>query len=101
MSPSSSFSQQQIDYLGSMHFINRIDDHLRIVTNVEVVPVTKGMQSRVVLLLDLIYDDEKVDTLSFNLHNYSFDEVVHEARHIKDNEYLMQQVDNFLAGDIE
>lgn len=95
------FNQEQIDYLSALHFINKIDSHLRIVSNVKVIPADDDMAPRVVLLLDLIYDDEKVDTMSFNLHNYSFDDIVHVARNIKDDEYLLQRVDNFLAGDIE
>lgn len=101
MSNTGLFSDEQIEYLSALHFINRIDDHLRVVTNVKVLPVEQGQPSRVVLLLDLMYDDHKIDTISFNLHNYSFDEVVHEARNIKDNEYILQHVDNVLAGDIE
>lgn len=101
MSVSTPLSEEQIRYLEGMRFINNIDSHLRIVTHVKLIPAAVPLPERVVLLLDVLYNNEKVDTLSFNLHNYSYDEIVHEARNIKDNDYILQQVDNFLAGDIE
>jgi hypothetical protein len=90
------FSAEEVDYLSSLHFINQIDSHLRIVTNVRILP---GQEPpRVVLLLELIYDNERVDTLSFDLHNYGYEDIIHVARNVSDNEYLMYEVDTFLAG---
>ena len=54
-----------------------------------------------ILALEMYYDDNKFDTLTFDLHNYSYDEIIDVARDIRSNEFILQEVDNFLAGDIE
>jgi hypothetical protein len=41
-----------------------------------------------------------VDTLSFDLHNYEYDEIIHLIKNIRGNEFLLQEVDNLLGGDI-
>jgi hypothetical protein len=52
------------------------------------------------LLLEIYYNNNKVDTLSFDLHDYKYEEIIHLAKNIRDNDFLLQEVDNFLAGDI-
>ena len=95
------FSQEQIDQLSSLHFINQIDDHLRVVSNVNVVAVAEHRPRRVMLALDIFYDNHNVDTLGFNLHNYAFAEIIQIAKDIRSNEFILQAIDNLLAGDIE
>ena len=92
------FSAEEMEYLSSLHFINQIDSHLRIVSNVKVLTPPEPLPPRVVLLLELLYDNRRVDTLSFDLHNYGYEDIIHVAQNLRDNEYLMYEVDNFLAG---
>ena len=94
-------SKDQIEYLTSLHFINRIDGHLKCVSNIKVTSATSARSARVILALEMYYDDNKFDTLTFDLHNYSYDEIIDVARDIRSNEFILQEVDNFLAGDIE
>ena len=101
MSDEKAFSQEQIEYLSSLSFINRIDDHLRIVSAVKIVPIAEDYPPRVVLVLEIYYDDKKIDNLSFDLHGYDFEDIVELARNIRASEFILQEVDNLLAGDIE
>jgi hypothetical protein len=94
------FSQKQIDTLSSSHFINRIDDHLKIVSSIDVVSIAEHAPPRILLLLEIYYNNNRVDTLSFDLNNYEYDDIIHLAKNIRDNEFLLQEVDNFLGGDI-
>lgn len=94
-------SAEQIEYLTALHFINPIDEHMRIVSNINILPGTAAFPPRVLLVLEILYNDQYIDSLSFNLRNYSFDEIVDIARNIRSNEYILHEVDNFLAGDIE
>lgn len=95
------FSQEQINYLSSLHFINNIDTHLRILSNVRVIEVADNIAPRVVLLLEVLYDNARIDTLSFDLRNYGYEDIIHIAKNIRSNEFILQAVDNLLAGDIE
>lgn len=94
------FSDKQLDYLSSLHVINRIDDNLKAVSSVNIVKRGTGLIPLIKLYLELYFYDKKIDTLSFDLHNYTYDDVVHIAQHVKQYEYLLQEIDNFLAGDI-
>ena len=94
------FSQEQIDSLSSSHFINRIDDHLKIVSSIDVVHSAEHTTPRVLLQLEIYYNNDRVDTLSFDLNNYEYDDIIHLAKNIRDNEFLLHEVDNFLGGDI-
>lgn len=94
-------SKDQIKYLTSLHYINRIDDHLKCVVSVRITDAVKSIPVRVILFLEMYYDDNKFDTLTFDLHNYSYDEIIEVAKDIRSNEFILQEVDNFLAGDIE
>ena len=95
------FSKEQIKYLSSLHFINRIDDHLKSVNNVNIVDTTDTSPARVILVLELYYDDNKVDMLTFDLHNYYYEDIIEVAKDIRSSEFIMQEVDNFLSGSIE
>jgi hypothetical protein len=95
------FSKEQIEYLSSLHFINRIDDHLKSVNNVNIVEISDTIPVRVILSLDIYYDDNKIDILTFDLHNYNYDDIIEIAKDIRSSEFIMQEVDNFLSGSIE
>ncbi|MGD8570327.1 MAG: hypothetical protein PVJ39_19725 [Gammaproteobacteria bacterium] len=91
------FSQEEIEHLLSLRFINRIDEHLNIVSGVTI----NSHTNRVFLLLDIYYDDQQLDKLSFNLHNFDYEDIVYLARNIRANKFILHDVDNLLSGDIE
>ncbi|MEJ2141978.1 MAG: hypothetical protein P8Y24_06430 [Gammaproteobacteria bacterium] len=94
------FTPDQVEKLSSLHFINRIDDYMKIVSSIEIKYVNTNIPPRVMLMLDIFYHDNKLDTLRFDLHNYEFGEIVDIAKNIRSNEFILQEVDNFLGGDI-
>jgi hypothetical protein len=94
-------NQAQIDHLSTLCFINKIDDHLKIVTGVRISGSEDDVSRRVLLVLELYFEGEKIDDMSFDLHNFAFEDIVHVAKNIRSNEFIMQEVDNYLAGDIE
>lgn len=94
------FTKEQIDYLSSLHLINKIDDHLKIVSSIEIINKEEDMPPRVILLLEIYYNNNKAGNLSFDLHNYEYEEIISLVKNIRDNEFLLQEVDNFLGGDI-
>ena len=97
MSNEKHYSQEQIDQLSSQHFINRIDDHLRTVSSIKIVE-TKDNTTRVILFLEIFYNNDKVDTLSFDLHDHNYEDIIEVARNISTNEFILQEIDNFLSG---
>ena len=94
-------SKEQIEYLSSLHFINRIDDHLKSVNNINIVDMPDNMPARIILSLDIYYDDEKVDILTFDLHNYNYADIIEIVKDIRISEFIMQEIDNYLSGSIE
>lgn len=94
------FSPAQIEYLSSLHFINTIDKHLKVISSVNVLGKAMNTVPRITLLLEVFYDNHQVGDLSFDLHNYSFDDIVTTAQRIRDNEFILQEIDNFLSGDV-
>jgi hypothetical protein len=94
------YTQDQIDHLSSLHFINRVDDHLRIVSSVDIILLAENTPPRVMLQLEIYYNNDRFDTLSFDLHDYEYEEIIHLAKNVRENEFLLQEVDNFLAGDV-
>jgi hypothetical protein len=93
------FTQDQIDHLTSSHFINKIDDHLRIVSSIDIISQAEHTPPRVMLLLEVYFNNNKADTLSFDLHDYEYEEIIHLAKNIRENEYLLQEVDSLFGGD--
>ncbi len=91
----------QIEDLSSLRYINTIDEHMRIVSSVKVLDDAHQHNNAVLLVLDIFIDDKHIDTMSFNLHNYAYEEILELARHIRDNDYILRAVDTALAGDIE
>ncbi|MGY6274858.1 hypothetical protein [Methylomonas sp. MgM2] len=94
-------SPAQIEHLSSLRYINSIDEHMRIVSSVKVFDDAHQSDNFVLLVLDIFIDDKQIDKMSFNLHNYGYEEIIKLARHIRDNEYILRAVDTALAGDIE
>lgn len=51
------------------------------------------------LEVQLYHDAHPVGKTSFNLHGYTQEEAEQTARTMRTNEYLMQEIDNFLWGE--
>ena len=94
------FSQQQIDHLSTLYRINQIDENLKVISSVKVITIAERLPPRVLLVLEIYFYNKKIDTLSFDLHNYEYADIVHIAQNVRSNEFLLQEIDNFLAGDI-
>lgn len=94
------YSQAQIDYLSSQHFINKIDHHLRIISSIRIVNNTVNTEPNVILKIDIYYDNHQSGSLSFNLHNYEYEEILTIAKNIHSNEYILHEIDNLLSGDV-
>lgn len=93
--------QTQIEHLSSLRYINLIDEHMKIVSSVKVFNNAGSDDNSVLLILDIFIDDKQIDRISFNLHNYAYQEIMEVARNIRDNDYILRAVDAALAGDIE
>jgi hypothetical protein len=93
-------TEQQRTDISSMKFLNIIDEQIRVM--VEYVP--KGAVEDpdsvelVVLVLYVFYQDEPLTKLSFNLHDYEFDELQDIGRNIRDNEFIMYELDIALSS---
>jgi hypothetical protein len=94
------YSQVQIDYLSSQYFINKIDHHLRIISSVKIVSHDVNTSPRVILKLEIFYDNHQSGNLSFDLHNYEYEDILAIAKNIRANEFILHEVDNFLSGDV-
>lgn len=95
-----SLSKDQIEYLTSLRFINIIDHHLRILSSVKVINGATLKSARVLLILEIYYDNDKTGNLSFDLHNYEYEDMIVLVQNIRKNEFILQEVDNFLSGDV-
>jgi hypothetical protein len=94
------FSQAQIEYLSSLHFINKVDHHLKLLSSVKVINPAENTPPRVILELEIFYDNHQTGTLSFDLHNYGYEDIIGIAQNVRSNEFILQEVDNFLSGDV-
>lgn len=92
---------EEIEHLSSLRYINTIDEHMRIVSSVKVLDEAHQRDNAVLLVLDIFIGDKQIDNMSFNLHNYAYEEILALAQHIRDNDYILRAVDTALAGDIE
>ena len=95
------FNQDQIQHLSSLRFINKIDDHLNIVSGVRISTAADHDTHHITLLLDIYYNDKQIDNMSFDLHNFGYEDIVYVAQNIRSNEFILQEVDILLSGDIE
>lgn len=91
----------QIEHLSSFRYINNIDEHMRIVSSVKMLEDARQHGNSVLLVLDIFVDDKQIDKMSFNLHNYGYEEIMELAQHIRNNDNILRAVDTVLAGDIE
>lgn len=91
----------QIEHLSALRYINSIDTVMKIVSSVKVLDDAHQHGNSVLLVLDIFIDGKQVDRMSFNLHNYAYDEIIELAQHIRDNDYILRAVDTVLVGDIE
>ena len=96
-------SKEQVDYLSSINYINNIDGKVQVVSNYEVLylPATRNVIGKVLLILKVFYLGSKVTDLSFNLQNYKYDELIEIAKNIRNNEFIMYELDQALSGEIE
>lgn len=101
MTNKNALTPSQIEHLSSLRYINKIDEHMRIVSSVKVLDDAHQHDNPVLLVLDIFIDDKQIDKMSFNLHNYDYEEIEQLAQHIRDNDYILRAVDTALAGDIE
>lgn len=99
-SNSTSYTAEQLTELSTLHHINHIDPNLRVVASIDFATTGKDTPPRVILALEIYFTNKKVDTLTFNLNNYEYEEIVELVKNIRGNEFLLQEIDNFLAGDI-
>lgn len=74
---------------------------MRIVSSVKVLDNAHQHDNSGLLVLDIFIDDKQIDRMSFNLHNYTYEEIVELAQDIRNNDYILRAVDTALAGDIE
>lgn len=92
-------TQQQRTDISSMRFLNIIDDQIRVMVEF----VHKGVvddqdgAELVVMVLFLFYQDEPLTKLSFNLRNYDFDELQDIGKNIRNNEFIMNELDMALS----
>lgn len=96
-------SEEQMQDLSAIRYINRIDDKVTIIAEVEACdnPRVPTDDEWVTLFLQVFYEGQKMARLSYNLINYNYDEIIYTAKNIKENAYILREVDNYLAGDIE
>ena len=96
-------TEEQIEYLNSMKFINVIDDNIRVLAEFEVkyLPSAPKVVGRIILVLNVFFRSDKITRLTFDLQNYNYDDLVEIAKNIKSNEFIMYELDTHLAGDIE
>lgn len=78
-------------------FINQIDRNLRVVASLHTRAPAGGP---IELKTQIYYHNEYVATLSFYLHEYTLQECKHLAQNIKDNDYLLYAIDEYLSGDM-
>lgn len=86
-----------VESLEGFSYINQIDRNLRVVASLN---APKRPEDPVELLTQIYYHNEFIATLNFFLHGYTTDECVQLAQNIRSNEYLLERIDEYLAGDI-
>jgi hypothetical protein len=95
------FTSEQLKHLSTIHFINNVDSKLKIITMVRIVAGDEETAHRILLLTELYYEGDRINELSFDLHNFGYEDILDIAKNIKQNDYIMQEIDTFLCGDIE
>lgn len=95
------FTESQIAHLSALRFINNVDRSLKIISAIKLRYGEGNTLDGILLLLEIYFNGDRITEISFNLHNYSYDEIVEVARNVGNNDYIMQEVDTYLAGDVE
>lgn len=95
---SSLFNEEEVEHLQSLKFINVVDEHLKVISGVDVMQNPSLDSQRVILKLDIFYDNHAITPITFDLHHYSYDEIVDIARNIRDNEFILTEIDMALAS---
>lgn len=78
-------------------FINKIDRHLRVIVEVK----QRQVVGQHALSLIIYFQQENMGSLEFTLHGYSNEDIHALACNIKDNAFLMKEIDDYLCSDIE
>lgn len=96
-------TDEQIKLLGTIKFLNVIDDQVKVLSEYEVkyLPAAPNIVGRIILVLNVFFKGEKYSEISFDLQNYDYDELVEIAKNIKRNEFIMYELDMHLAGSID
>lgn len=58
-----------------------------------------GLTDTWLMRVNLLYDGEPAGTKEFNLQGYSLDEAENLARNLRQNAFLMQEIDEYLWGE--
>lgn len=90
-----------MEHLTSLRFMNKIDDHLFVVSSVAISAPCIGAPQIISLILNVFYDGEPIENLSFDLKNYSYEEIIKIAGNLRQNEFILYEIDKLLAGEIE
>ena len=78
------------------NLISQLEDNLK--AFIKLVRV-QSLSSQWLLQIQLFYRGEAAGKTSFNLYGYSQQEAEEIARNIKDNSFLMKEIDEYLWGD--
>jgi uncharacterized protein YcbK (DUF882 family) len=93
-------TEQQRDDIGTMKFLNIIDEQIRVIA--EFAPKQPADASSpvdtYVLVLYVFHKDEPITRLTFDLRGYDYEELQDMARNIRDNEFIMYELDLALSG---
>jgi len=81
----------------SFRYINRIDRALKVVASLH--PATNP-GGPIELRTKIYYHGDYIAILNFFLHDYSVAEAMEVAQNIRNNEYILQAIDQYLAGDV-
>ena len=96
-------TEEQITYLKSIKYINVIDEKVKVLSEFDIkyLPAAPNIVGKVILILNVFYNNDKITELSFDLQNYNYDELIEIGQNIKKNDFIMYELDTHLAGDIE
>lgn len=87
--------------LEPFHFIAQLEGNLKAMVQLHPVAIAaqEGELRHWRLDIDLFYDGDTAGKTSFNLHGYSRQEAEAVARNIRNNAFLMKEIDEFLWGE--
>lgn len=97
---STTFDQAQIEHLSALRFMHKLDSHIHLVSSITV-STTEYNQERITLVVDVFHNGDPIEQLSFDLKNYTFEEIINIAGNVTKNDFILYEIDNLLAGEIE